>query len=313
MSFETTHSRILTKILSSFEDEIGSKELVRILNIYINSIDLTSTSQNASTSEHPITTITHSETIVESVPAPSPAPTSETYSKVETKVQYQPEPESESEDEAVRYWICGYCRCPPGGAGHRECIIYGYNCSVQAWEEDRIYPNKVKQENTDSTSVQENPIQSENTVPTTPPRNTIISENPNAPKKVKIERSGILEKPKKIPKPTKQCDARILGERSVIPNTKHTLAYKSAQCSSMTSHTVKLDDESVMSICNDCLAHYNDRKDNPKEWHGFFDDGNIPATSHIIGGSWYTKKVAEAAKKASKASKDKTGSGSDNE
>jgi hypothetical protein len=80
----------------------------------------------------------------------------------------------------------------------------------------------------------------------------------------------------------------------------------------MTSYTVKLDDESVMNICSECRSHYDARSENPKEWHGFFDDGNIPPTSHIIGGSWHTKKVAEVAKKtASKSSKGQAEADSD--
>jgi hypothetical protein len=50
----------------------------------------------------------------------------------------------ESEEQVDHIWICGYCRLPPGGAGHRECICLGYNFSVEAWEKARIYPNKKK-------------------------------------------------------------------------------------------------------------------------------------------------------------------------
>ncbi len=52
----------------------------------------------------------------------------------------------ESDQEEDNNWICGYCRKGPGGAGHRECICIGYNYSVAAWEQDRIYTNKAKKE-----------------------------------------------------------------------------------------------------------------------------------------------------------------------
>lgn len=40
-------------------------------------------------------------------------------------------------------WTCGYCSLPPGN-DHRNCISRGYDYSLKAWEEARIFPKKEK-------------------------------------------------------------------------------------------------------------------------------------------------------------------------
>lgn len=51
-------------------------------------------------------------------------------------------PEDEETEAKVDIkWICGYCRLPPGN-DHRMCICRGYNFSVVAWEEGRIFAKK---------------------------------------------------------------------------------------------------------------------------------------------------------------------------
>ena len=281
MSFETPTARILTHILSTFEDELGSDELIRCLNIYINSIGPPLTPAlhvSNETDPHPITTF--------SLPSPiddQPAPSEKT-----CPVCHDPVPAPRG--------------CTAGGDGsHRRCLFeYGY----ENWHASVYGPSHSHESDTDSTNettetAPPSPAQNSVIETSTPPRMNLAAEVPGAPKKVKIERSGILEKPKKAPKPMKTCEARVLGEKSVIPNTKHTLVYKSAQCSTLTTHSVKLDDdESIMPICSECLKNYLNRNETPKDWHGFFDDGSIPDTSHIVGGSWHTKKVAAAAKKS---------------
>lgn len=73
--------------------------------------------------------------------------------KPEVKAKEKPAPNPKEEDKPVdRNWICGYCRLPQGN-DHRMCICHGYNYSVKAWENGRIYPNKNKE--TKSASVSE--------------------------------------------------------------------------------------------------------------------------------------------------------------
>ena len=291
--------RILRRFLTSIEDEIGQETLIDFLSSYLSDAR---------------------KQLNFDAPAPVPssslinqsAPSSPTMNATPLVLESQPKHTEK---------ICPVCHdpvpaplgCIAGGDGsHRRCLfVFGYS----NWHDAVYGKNQPTYDSDSETSSPEqlaaptetapsSPIQSEIAAPTTPPRMNLVVEPPGAPKKSKIERTGVLEKPKKASKSTKQCEARILGERAVIPNTKHTLVYKPAQCSTMTTHSVKLDDDSIMPICPDCLKNYLARNDNPKSWHGFFDDGAIPATSHIVGGAWHTKKVAAAAKKATKASKD---------
>jgi hypothetical protein len=64
-------------------------------------------------------------------------------------------PESDEEDDDTGNWKCGYCRLPAGN-DHRMCICQGYNFSVRAWEEGRIYPKK-KRSTTTNGEVSKNP------------------------------------------------------------------------------------------------------------------------------------------------------------
>ena len=288
-------ARILTRTLSSFEDEVGSDALIEMLNAYISSIGPPLSPPLNTSNEmdvHPITTVSLSSPI-DHPPAPTVS--------LSSPIDHPPAPSEKT---------CPVCNDPvpaprgftAGGDGsHRRCLSqHGY----ENWHTAVYGPSHSNESDADSTNettetAPSSPAQNSVIEASTPPRMNLATEVPGAPKKVKIERSGILEKPKKAPKPSKACEARILGEKSVIPNTKNTLVYKSAQCSTITTHTVKLDDdESIMPICPDCLKNYLSRNETPKNWHGFFDDGSIPVTSHIIGGSWHTKKVANVAKKS---------------
>lgn len=288
-------ARILTRTLSSFEDEVGSDALIEMLNAYISSIGPPLTPPlhvSNETDPHPITTFSLPSPI-DDQPAPSVS--------LSSPIDHTPAPSEKT---------CPVCNDPvpaprgftAGGDGsHRRCLSqHGY----ENWHTAVYGPSHSNESDADSTNettetAPSSPAQNPVSEASTPPRMNLTAEVPGAPKKVKIERSGILEKPKKAPKPMKTCEARVLGEKSVIPNTKHTLVYKSAQCSILTTHSVKLDDdESIMPICSECLKNYLNRNESPKDWHGFFDDGSIPDTSHIVGGSWHTKKLANVAKKS---------------
>ncbi len=74
---------------------------------------------------------------------PEPAPVAEV-SNPTSKAVLNPESEDEKEVEDQN-WFCGYCRLPPGN-DHRMCICKGYNYSVKAWEEGRIFSKKDKNE-----------------------------------------------------------------------------------------------------------------------------------------------------------------------
>ncbi len=80
---------------------------------------------------------------------PEPAPVKPQPAPVKPAKKPVLNPESEDEDEEVgdNMWTCGYCRLPAGN-DHRMCICKGYNYSVAAWEEGRIYPAKTKAKET---------------------------------------------------------------------------------------------------------------------------------------------------------------------
>lgn len=82
---------------------------------------------------------------VELTPVPPPVPNP-------AKTVINPEDEEEVVDDN---WICGYCRLPRGN-DHRMCICRGYNFSIAAWEDGRIYPNKVKVQKTATVSKDKN-------------------------------------------------------------------------------------------------------------------------------------------------------------
>ena len=82
-----------------------------------------------------------------------------------------------------------------------------------------------------------------------------------------------------------RCDARVYGEKVEIPATT-AIAYKSAQCEKNGTISVVVDDGELF-LCKTCSKKYEVRDSQPILWHGFFDDGQIPLTSHILGGPWH--------------------------
>jgi len=107
---------------------------------------------------------------------------------------------------------------------------------------------------------------------------------------------------KKLVEPENRCDARVYGEEFVEiegtkgPNGKPLHAFKPAQCDRAFSDTFTDADGGKMKACKICAKHFNAKEDKPAEWHGFFDDGEIPEKSHIIGGPWHKKKMGAASK-----------------
>jgi hypothetical protein len=108
---------------------------------------------------------------------------------------------------------------------------------------------------------------------------------------------------KKLVEPENRCDARVYGEEFIEiegtkgPNGKPLHAFKPAQCDRAFSDTFTDADGGKMKACKICAKHFNAKEDKPAEWHGFFDDGEIPEKSHIIGGPWHKIKIAKAASK----------------
>jgi len=107
---------------------------------------------------------------------------------------------------------------------------------------------------------------------------------------------------KKVVEPENRCDARVYGEEFIEiegtkgPNGKPLHAFKPAQCDRAFSETFTDADGGKMKACKICAKHFNAKEEKPAEWHGFFDDGEIPEKSHIIGGPWHKKKMGAASK-----------------
>jgi hypothetical protein len=107
---------------------------------------------------------------------------------------------------------------------------------------------------------------------------------------------------KKVVEPENRCDARVYGEEFIEiegtkgPNGKPLHAFKPAQCDRAFSETFTDADGGKMKACKICAKHFNAKEEKPAEWHGFFDDGEIPEKSHLIGGPWHKKKLSTASK-----------------
>lgn len=88
---------------------------------------------------------------VELTPVPPVPPVSPVPNPVKAVINPEDEEEVEKED---RKWVCGYCSLPPGN-DHRMCICRGYNFSVAAWEDGRIFlgPSKSSKNNKDTSTV----------------------------------------------------------------------------------------------------------------------------------------------------------------
>ena len=105
---------------------------------------------------------------------------------------------------------------------------------------------------------------------------------------------------KKVVEPENRCEARVCGEEFVEiegtkgPNGKPLHAFKPAQCDRAFSETFMDADGGKMKACKICAKHFLAAWEKPTEWHGFFDDGEIPEKSHLIGGPWHKKKLASA-------------------
>ena len=105
---------------------------------------------------------------------------------------------------------------------------------------------------------------------------------------------------KKVVEPENRCEARVCGEEFVEiegtkgPNGKPLHAFKPAQCDRAFSETFTDADDGKMKACKICAKHFLAAWEKPTEWHGFFDDGEIPEKSHLIGGPWHKKKLASA-------------------
>lgn len=105
---------------------------------------------------------------------------------------------------------------------------------------------------------------------------------------------------KKIP--GKICGARTEGEAVEIPGTKSSRsgkpiqAYKPKECGRAAAFVVKTgeDEDDIAYLCAVCHTRHSEDKDT---WLGFFDDGVIPAKSHLMGSTWYKGVLAEGMKK----------------
>lgn len=98
---------------------------------------------------------------------------------------------------------------------------------------------------------------------------------------------------------SRQCDARIYGEKLLIegtisPNGAPYAVYKHAQCESNASHSIADEDDGKLYLCKMCMKRYTSRQEFPVLWHGFFDDDGAPYTSHFVNGKWHRDKVAAA-------------------
>ena len=82
-------------------------------------------------------------------PQPLPQPQPQASSAPVKQAAAIPPPSPKTNDVEQMDWVCGWCN-KPAGNDHRMCICRGYQYSVEAWENGRIFPKKTTPKATNS-------------------------------------------------------------------------------------------------------------------------------------------------------------------
>ncbi len=82
-------------------------------------------------------------------PQPLPQPQPQASSAPAKQAAAIPPPSPKTNDVEQMDWVCGWCN-KPAGNDHRMCICRGYQYSVEAWENGRIFPKKTTPKATNS-------------------------------------------------------------------------------------------------------------------------------------------------------------------
>ena len=94
--------------------------------------------------------------------------------------------------------------------------------------------------------------------------------------------------------PQMYCNARILKDLHIFPNTKLTY-HTTEQCNKQTLRKIAIDSgDSQMSICLCCFRRYATRIKPESTWYGWY-DCSYPSNARVVGSQWYYDTAASAA------------------
>jgi hypothetical protein len=94
------------------------------------------------------------------------------------------------------------------------------------------------------------------------------------------------------------CNARVLKDLHIVPNTKLTY-HTTEQCGKQTLRKIAIDSgDSQMSICLCCFRRYATRMKPESTWYGWY-DCSYPSNARVVGSQWYYDNAANVVDDAS--------------